>query len=636
MKNKNILALLESHVDKIVLAVGVLASLFLLWLFVIGNPYGEKVRVGGRERKLSPSQIDRYVKQEAEALLPKLDEPAPPPPPRKEDYLSEYSQLLQSSLSGVSSSIRIPSPGAGDVVVQEDRLYALPEIPSLTEAAVGSLRGAAKVPTEEISPDRLYASSMSEIEDIDLVTVSAWFDVQALYGNFQQSFMGPRLKTSWKDDRLAVPVFARLQVQRRVRQDRDNWGQWESVRRTAVDPHRKLLEELPEVLDVSSFGVDIWISQYEDKDVQHDILQPEAYLFTISRLEWMAPEFLVEALEILKKEDEKERRERQEELRDRATRTTDTRRSRNRRQPTRQPNRRGAADRGGDRGGIMMDGMAPMTRVTPVREERSVDDVQKDFEDELLDDKSDVGSIQDPLLIWAHDDTAKPGETYQYRIRIGVFNPISGKDWFQTDQADYKNQIVLWSDYSEPTAAVSVPKRIYVFPMDVVADKDTPNDIEGVQVEVAKYYLGRWRDFDFEVFPGQVVGYEVEDVQEEDDTQNVMGDYRPMMDEMGMGQEPEKIDFTSDITLVDVSREVVWGSRLRAGTLYKMLYYDTENKMQQAAVGRSNWSSDRRGVYDEIQKSMTQDVEQRSPGMMQGMPMDEMMPGMMPGFPGME
>ena len=69
MKNKNILALLESHVDKIVMAVCALASLFLLWVFVIGNPYGEKVRVGGREKKLGPSQIDRYVKQEAEAVL---------------------------------------------------------------------------------------------------------------------------------------------------------------------------------------------------------------------------------------------------------------------------------------------------------------------------------------------------------------------------------------------------------------------------------------------------------------------------------------------------------------------------------------------------------------------------------------
>jgi hypothetical protein len=266
------------------------------------------------------------------------------------------------------------------------------------------------------------------------------------------------------------------------------------------------------------------------------------------------------------------------------------------------------------------------TRAT-AREERDADDVRTDFEKELLDDESDIGSMRDPLLVWAHDDNSKPGKTYQYRIRIGVFNPIAGKDWFQSDQTDFKDQLVLWSDYSEPTDAVFIPKRTYVFPMGVVADRDAPDDIEGVQVEVAKYYLGRWRDFDFDVIPGQVIGYEVEDVQEEDKKQNVIDDFRPMTDERGTGQDPEMIDFTSDITLVDVTREVVWGSRLRASSLYKMLYYDSEKKIRQVAIGKSNWDSDTRGIYAEIQESMTQDIEQRrGPGMMPGGP------GMMPDF----
>jgi hypothetical protein len=255
---------------------------------------------------------------------------------------------------------------------------------------------------------------------------------------------------------------------------------------------------------------------------------------------------------------------------------------------------------------------------------------REDFEKELLDEKSDIGSMRDSLLIWAHDDSAEPGKTYQYRIRIGVLNPIAGKDWFQDDQADFKNQLVLWSDYSEPTEAVSILKRVYVFPMGVNADKDAPEDIESVQVEVAKYYMGRWRDFDFDVVPGQLVGYEVEDVQEEDETENAMGDFQLMAGGMGTGQDPEMIDFTSDITLVDVIREVAWGSRLRASSLYKMLYYDSDKKIQQAAIGKSNWDSDVRRVYSEIQESMKQDVEQRrGPSMMPGGPMPGMMPGMM-------
>lgn len=627
MKNKNILVLLESHVDKIVLGVSAMVSVFLLWHFVVANPYGAKVRIQGRERKLSPAKIDQTIKQQLEAAIPELDQAAPPLPPYNEAYLSEYEQFLQCSLSGISSSGRLPVPGAGDVVVQEDRVYALPKIPSLAEVKVGRLRGAAKIPTEEIGPDRPYASSVSEIEDIDLITVSARLDTQALYNNFQQSFRGPRLKTAWKDDRLATPVFARLELERRTQQDHDQWGQWEQIQRTAIDPQRKLLEELPLVLDDVSYGVDIWRSQYEPQEVQQDILQPEAYLFTVSRTEWMAPEFLDETMEITEKQEQQAKREKQEELRERrSTKPTDTRR----RPPTRRQEPIGR-----DRGGIMLPGVEDPVRpkrATPPKE-RTVEDVQKDFENELLDEKSNIQTIRDSLLIWAHDDTAEPGETYQYRIRIGVFNPIAGKNWFQSDQADYKKQLVLWSDYSEPVVQVSVPKRLYVFPMNIIADRDTPNHIEGVQVEVAKYYLGRWRDFDFDVYPGEVIGYEVEDIDESGDTQDVMGGYQAIAGEMGMGRggQPDKVDFTSDMTLVDVVSEVAWGSRLRPGELYKMLYYDTEKTMQQVAIGKSNWHSDTRNIYDKIQDSIQQGVEERSPGMMPGdeMMMDPMMMEMM-------
>ncbi|MHC4290008.1 MAG: hypothetical protein ACYSO3_00195, partial [Planctomycetota bacterium] len=149
MKNKNILRLLENHSDKIVLAVCALISLFLLWTYVIGNPYGQKVR--GQRKKLSPSEIDTYVKRQIEASIDKLDRSAPPLPPGKK-YISEYERLFQSPLSEVSSTVRIPSPGVGDTVIEEDRLYALPLIPPLAEVAVGRLRGAAKIPTEELSP----------------------------------------------------------------------------------------------------------------------------------------------------------------------------------------------------------------------------------------------------------------------------------------------------------------------------------------------------------------------------------------------------------------------------------------------------------------------------------------------------
>ncbi|MHC4373403.1 MAG: hypothetical protein ACYSTO_04355 [Planctomycetota bacterium] len=625
MKNKNILLILENHVDKIVLGIIALISISLMWVYIIGNPYG--VEVKGRKR--NPSQIDSYIKKEADQLYAKLDKAADPMP-NKKSFLPEYEKLLQCPFSDISvAATLMPNPGVGDLQGQEDRMYALPKIPPLTDVQIGSMRGAAQVPIEQVGPDQSYEMVPKEVEDVDLVTISSRFDVQALFNEFQQKFAGPRLKTAWKDQRLAKPVFARLELQRRVKKKDESWGQWERVSRTRIDSYRDLLHDLPMTMGESQFGVDAWLSQYDRQDVQYDILQPEAYLFTISRTEWMSPEFLDEVLEIMEKEEKEAAREKQEQRGERSTRTGDRRRT-----PTRQPSRR---DSRRDRRGaddFMGMGIGGQENTRPRREdtrkERDADDVREDFEKELLDEKSDIGSMRDSLLIWAHDDSAEPGKTYQYRIRIGVLNPIAGKDWFQDDQADFKNQLVLWSDYSEPTEAVSILKRVYVFPMGVNADKDAPEDIESVQVEVAKYYMGRWRDFDFDVVPGQLVGYEVEDVQEEDETENAMGDFQPMAGGMGTGQDPEMIDFTSDITLVDVIREVAWGSRLRASSLYKMLYYDSDKKIQQAAIGKSNWDSDVRRVYSEIQESMKQDVEQRrGPSMMPGGPMPGMMPGMM-------
>ncbi|MHC5118501.1 MAG: hypothetical protein ACYSOH_00585, partial [Planctomycetota bacterium] len=626
MKNTKFLLILEKQIDKIVLAVFALISVVLLWVYVIGNPYSEKVRIQGRERTLSPSEIDRYVKQEAEKMLPELLKPAAPIPYNETDAAT-YDQLLQCSFSDVSSSVRIPYPGAGDVAIEEDRLYALPQIPALTDVVVADLRGAAKVPTEEITPSRTYASAVGEVEDIDLVSVSARFDVKKLYTNFQQSFMGPRLKTSWKDPALATPVFADLELQRRARQKNGQWGPWESIPHTKIDAYQKQRKELPSTLEQSQFGVNLLMPLYKEDAVQWDILQPESYSFSISRMEWLPPVFLKEALDIQDKEDEKAERQRREDRLNAQSAGRRSSTSRTTRRPT--PTRRqpaGRSTRGrGDRE-MMPDimgegGYGITTPRTVVPKERTVDDVKKEFEGERLDDKSILADRQD-LLVWAHDDTIEPGNTYQYRMRIGAFNPIAGKDWFEKDQIQYKNQIVLWSDYSEPTEALVIPRRIYIFPTEVIASQTASNKSEGVKVEVAKYYLGQWRDFDFDVYQGQIIGYEVEDVQATNKT-GIGGIDSEMYGMTGEGQDPltEKVDFTTGITFVDVARETVWGSKLRRSVLYEMLYYDADG-LQQMPVGKSNWNSDARKTYAEIQKAMTRDVQRRGLGTPQDMMMD--------------
>jgi hypothetical protein len=253
-----------------------------------------------------------------------------------------------------------------------------------------------------------------------------------------------------------------------------------------------------------------------------------------------------------------------------------------------------------------------MTR-TASRRERTVEDVRKDFEKELLDEKKEIYSLQDPVLVWAHDDTVEPGQTYQYRIRIGVFNPIAGKDWLTKEQADYKDQIVLWSDYSDPTSELDIPKRIYMFPMEVVAAKETSAEIDGVKVAVAKYHLGQWRDHEFDVYPGEIIGHQVEDAEEKTSEREMLGDYGMMMP--GMSEEQDTVDFTTGSILVDVFKEIVWGNRLRPSELYSVLFHDTGDHMQRMPVGRSNWPSEVRSQYAMIQDEIERGTERRGTGL---------------------
>ena len=382
----------------------------------------------------------------------------------------------------------------------------MPQIPSLSDVSVANLRGAAQIPTEDVTPDQPYSSVPYEIGDIDLVSISARFDVRKLISNFQQSFMGPRLKTSWKDETLASPVFARLELQRRFKQRDGSWGPWVEVSRTKNDQYEDLLEELPLNLEQSQFGVDMWMSQFMNSQVQADILQPEPYLFTISRLDWLAPDYLEEALKILDRQEQQDRREQIEERRERRESATGTRRGDDRRPATgRTPARRPAGREVNPLDRMM--GIEEMrTQRTATQKERTVDDVKKDFQQEFLGDDPKIESIQDPLLVWVHDDSLDPGKTYQYRIRIGVFNPIAGKNWFVDEQTEYKDQLVLWSDFTEPTNEIEIPQRVYMFPMDVIAGTDAATGEEGIRVQVAKFYQDNGAISILIFIPGSLLG----------------------------------------------------------------------------------------------------------------------------------
>lgn len=133
----------------------------------------------------------------------------------------------------------------------------------------------------------------------------------------------------------------------------------------------------------------------------------------------------------------------------------------------------------------------------------TTNEVYYDFAQTLINYRTKLDESEKPLLFWAFDDTAQPGHTYQYRIRLGVFNPVAGTNQLAEQSADKKDQVILWSEFSGITKPVEVRERMYFFAKDVQEAK------KSTTVEVARYMLGYWRSADFDVKPGEAIGKEM-------------------------------------------------------------------------------------------------------------------------------
>jgi hypothetical protein len=231
-----------------------------------------------------------------------------------------------------------------------------------------------------------------------------------------------------------------------------------------------------------------------------------------------------------------------------------------------------------------------------------------------LNDKTDLSKQKELVTVWAHDDSAEPGKTYQYRIRIGVFNPTAGTNSMSKQDAALKNQVILWSNYSAETKPVSLADRWYFFPLEFrESDKM-------VKTKVCKYLLGKWYTKDFAVRPGETMGQIVENNKAED----------------AEDSEPNTIDYTNGVTMVDA---IAPGDKDYADVIYT-----SDNiALKHLGVKQSFWSSDLKLKYGEITDAEKNPREQlaargaggiRAPSFSPDMGMPGMgMPGM--GMPGM-
>lgn len=674
----------ENHVEKIVLVIAVAISAWLFFTQVIFSP--NVVALDGKS--FSPGQIDRYVyEQNAQELgtqlrgqkggagksyTPKLTGAIDPCDPVIYGVIDRplpkgFAGLFDSPLGFMDTKL------APKLIVQStaqyaeaSRKYRLPTIPDVTDAAVNHIRAAAYIPTRQITRQMTYASVPTEPNDLDLVTVEARFDTAEVYRRFQACFNGVDVeKEEWRDPCLADPTFAAVQLQRRELREDGSWSDWQALPRTRIDTNQELFTVIENVEQLPPGGLGVRLMQYDRKDIAMGLLQAESYQIASAEEEWFPPSLYGKFKDLQKKVEAEERREQREQERGQDDRTTDTRRgdlrggaatmggaqgmgtrgTRGRNQTgvggdtglrgsrgrgtsqdatmpggaRRSTSRRGGA--GDEMYGDMygMPGMGADGRRKP-----TTDEVYLDLSDEMLTWRTDLSKQPKPTLIWAHDDTTRPGATYEYRLRVGVFNPVAGTGQLVERDTDKNNQVILWSRYSQVVGPITIPKMVYLFA------KNVQDKTKTATVEVARYMLGYWRSEDFQVKPGESIGKPVEPkdkMSERDKTRerqkrlamSGMGagggritDPRvadPMMDPMYMMEDPSQanqpkvVDYTTGAVLVDLVEVSDWGDapNLKPRMYHDMLYTSDGTRIEHMPVNMTNWPQDLAQAYQTIQ-----------------------------------
>jgi hypothetical protein len=313
----------EEHVEKIVLVIVGIACVWLLITRVIFSP--NEVAYG--DGKYSPGAIDEQVYEKAVLLREKINTPPTDPEPYQ-SKLSKFVALLDSSISDIDVSLWPQVPYAVDGVVSGTGggQYSLPRIGEVNDVAVEHIRAVAYVPTVAVTPESPYDKAPHEPNDIDLVTMEAKFDIEGLYERFKESFVDD-VAEQWADPCLAKPIFAAVQLQRQELDEDGSWSDWQDIPRSKIDHYGKLFEIVEDASSLPAGRLKVWKLQFDDPQLQIDLLQPEAYQIASAKEEWYPPLIHRQFLEMQRRETLDERRKTREEEQ-KGNERSDSRRSR--------------------------------------------------------------------------------------------------------------------------------------------------------------------------------------------------------------------------------------------------------------------------------------------------------------------
>jgi hypothetical protein len=602
---------IDEHIEKVALVIGGLAAIYVLYAFALRGP-----ELIFDNQKFRPGQLDIYIAEQSEKLREQLArDPIPKPPyvPQSVIFLAKINSVLDKDLN-----VLWPVPSSVEMMV--DKKYRMPVIGSVNDVSVEHIRAAAYMPKVAVTAENVGSEETYEPNDLDLVTVQASFDLAPLIDSFQECFAGKEVPEGWRDAGLVKPVFAAVQLQRQRFGDNGEWGQWEDVPRVKIDPERDDYKIIEDVNGLPSGGVMVQFAKFSDPQIQVKLLQPEPYKIASADDDWLPPLLHKKFLTVRR---EKEAQDRRETIATEREAKVAEERDKTAARPAREDHvvaekprsttaggtgYRGGAAGGGGRGGMEMGiGAArnPSKTTTakpdrtPERDRRTesttaaeqkkaakpvvteatiYDEMRK-----MLLTRKDISKLRETITFWAYDDTAEPGASYQYRIRLGVFNPVAGTGQVREEDAEKDSKVILWSEFSDVTDAVAIPKRLYFFPVNV------QEAAMAAEVQVCRYVLGYWHSEPFMVKRGDVIG-RVAKVEPSD------------KDKIANVKLPEMIDYATGAVVVDMVAMNDWfgDKTLQSRQYFDMLFSFDGTRVERLPAKQMYWPEELRLKYSEL------------------------------------
>ena len=529
---------IEQHVEKLVLIVFALfaMAMFVLQFNIFGDPNAVQI---DQNRKVSPAQAVEAIADMARRKEGEIDAVAGaevPNPPGPLDRFDEAAKtpavppawstvaLFPGAARSGSSIDPTETPTDGTVA---DRVVeiAIPGLQSPYARAFGSTVNPLAPVTQ---PELAALVSADQPYDIRAVSIQATFAADALRAELAQIPADETVRSlplSWWVDQVEI-----LDVE----VARDQLGPDGSVVDTEI---------LPPVPGVASLRDRIFAADVAPRDLpailsdersNRAAIRRAPFPPTIAGVPWIWPALAAERdaadpdrVAVQRLVDE--RRRLMTEIERLKTPRPGQGRDEERRPPPPPPGQGGGPRPGGGAGsGGPPSGGSSAANITKRIEElfkratdiekRLKDEFQRDIDGEQLqkvDDAIFAEAIESitarnasaAVTVWTHDLHPEPGQTYQYRVRVWITNPLFGHaDQIGADQRSAATSLAVASPWSAPTAIVSVEPSPAAF----VASASTGEGLGGLELrraatatlDVFAFHYGYWRGTDITLSPG--------------------------------------------------------------------------------------------------------------------------------------